>query len=303
MTKKACRINTKYVENGKTTKDFGAFCPSDKYAIRKALLGSIKTEDAKKLHQQLIEGYIYPSDQHTGRWGTEKRYDYYTRTHKRPVVEKWYIEEPVFFHELINEIVAQNNEALCETLLGALEHISVTDINLKKLYAFDKVAINASLEGLGKYIQSEDHTVSKKSIMKKLHQDLKSILNHEDNPKEKAAPTTSIYPNLKEHLKPTVNPLLERVKAIKCKLDMYQCLHQYDAVLEKHREPKLLRIIGEILVALCTGFTFHLIHRPLTGKWSFFNNETASMGAVNEVDKAIFTSRESADKMVFLTKP
>lgn len=301
MAKLAWRINTKYVESGKTTKDFGSFCPSDKYAIRKALLSSIKTADANNLYEELIKGYIYPSENHTGSWSTDTTYCYYTSTNKRPVVEKWYIEEPVFFHELINDIVAQNNEALCEALLKALEHITVTDINLKKLYAFDKVAIATSLEKLRQYTQYGDYIVSKKDMMQRLHQDLKSILNPEDNPKEKVAEKPSSYPSLSEWLKPTINPMIQRVRDIKCKLDMYECLHQYDAILEKHREPKLLRVIGEILVALCTGFTFHMIHGPLTGRWCFFNGDTDSIRRVHEVDKALFNEEEKQKHLIRLT--
>lgn len=308
MAKLAWQWWTKIEVNWKTTQEWD-FKPSEKFQIRRELLAAIEQQNSTALYEKLIQDYWYPSDKKGKCWISDIKCRHYVSTYKRPVIEKWYVEEQAFFHELINEIVKQNNEALCEALLRALEHISVSDINLRKLYHFDKVGIGAAIGSLEEYkIDATDGSLQtsklKSEHLKNLYSQLSSILNSYDNEPTVNAKKSSLYPSLSEvsecgNLK--MSPIVQQVKAVKCKLDMYACLHQYDAVLEKHREPKLLRVIGEILVALCTGFTFHMIHRPLTGRWSFFNTDTDSIIRVHEVDKALFIEEEKQKHLIRLT--
>jgi hypothetical protein len=290
-------------------KAYSAFVASDKYKLRKEVLAEISKNDAKSFYDKLVGSYDYPGrEEYSVCLNNSDLKRYKVDFYRRPVIEKLYVDDPDIFYELVDRIVKQNNADLCEALVKALEHESVTDINLKKLYAFDVVRIEKAMNELSAYCDPSNVDSIKERVLENLHSKLTKELavcyqpedeDPENGDKERK---TMMYPSLTDVETSQDNILSRQVKKIACKMNMYKILHAQDAILEKHRNPKLIRIIGDLLLALGFGFTLNCINKSLTGYWSFFNQDTTSMQCVTGVDKAMFTEENGYQGMSRLTK-
>lgn len=296
MAKKYCHFWSSVWYNRQKEQSWDDFVASDIYVLRGQILQKINNTKPDELYQLLTEKFKYDKIRDDVEYLSNGRTRYYTLAYTRPVIETFYIENKTFFGEMVRLLATSADAALCESFIKALDHKDVTDIKVKTLYSLDKIRVEKALKELSDY-SNRTFDGTKKATIKSLYEELQSEWGRSGN-KDVSTPKGGIYPLL-----PTEgNLFVERVKNINKKMRMTKVLHKHDAILEKHQDLKLIRIIGDLVVALGSGFMLNIINKGLTGHWSFFNQATSSMQRVDAVDKALFTDVEPYEGMSRLTQ-
>lgn len=127
-------------------------------------------------------------------------------------------------------------------------------------------------------------------IRKNLNRSIGELESYaEKTSKNKADIIKGIVPKLKRHSTwfPENNSETPLEKVLMQKLEFVKTLFSQNQVLSKHRDPRLQRILYNVLTAIFTGFTANVINYFVTGNF-WFAKETGSQLRINQIAKCGF---------------
>lgn len=254
-----------------------------------ALLNVIKDKDSESFYSLLTANYIdnkkslYPLHGHQEKTGI-CLYRYYNQYTTQPLVEHIYRNDVQSFKKIIDAVLKQNDNNLCYQLIRVLHHPLVTEINAKRVLSFNRNGIDYQLNELKQYRKSErwvKEVTNKRDKILQLHKQLDTALN-------------AFMPDEENIFK-------KQVQIIQFKLNMSEILHGEDALLTRHRNPQLYRVLGDLIVALMFGGLLNVANKVSTGHWSFFNANTESQGLVLNTERALYKEEDTYKTMHRLT--